>query len=171
MIGCPGCKALHPLNTVFCDECGECLIGDGGEREPVAASLSRSAISRRVRSNDGTIPGQHTISGDESVITLAIGETGDTVCVPLDVVTVLGRLDEEKSNYPDVDLSVHGGLEAGVSRRHARIYCELGEVVIEDLGSANGSVLNGEQLLPYATYALGDGDELWLGRMKIAVAI
>src|SRR6185312_17333505 len=47
----------------------------------------------------------------------------------------------------------------GISRRHARIYQQGGEVVIEDLGSANGTSVNGT---PVATQMLKDGDKIRL---------
>src|SRR4051812_20804434 len=34
----------------------------------------------------------------------------------------------------------------GVSRRHARIYVQDGQVLVEDAGSANGTFLDGEKL-------------------------
>ncbi|MCP3105002.1 FHA domain-containing protein [Myxococcus sp. K15C18031901] len=52
--------------------------------------------------------------------------------------------------------------EGGVSRTHARVYSEGGTVYIEDLGSANGTFVNGERiaeptaLTPQSEVVLGD---------------
>ena len=51
----------------------------------------------------------------------------------------------------------------GVSRCHARILVTGGEAVLEDLGSKNGTDLNGQRLV--AGCALCDGDRLRLGTM------
>lgn len=52
--------------------------------------------------------------------------------------------------------------EGGVSRKHARFFLEGDEVMVEDLGSANGTIVNGERidgptkLDPAAAIVLGD---------------
>ena len=53
----------------------------------------------------------------------------------------------------------------GVSRRHARIVVDGEHVVLEDLGSQNGTYLRGERILGRAT--LVDGDEVRLGPVSI----
>jgi pSer/pThr/pTyr-binding forkhead associated (FHA) protein len=49
----------------------------------------------------------------------------------------------------------------GVSRRHATIHISGGGVTLEDLGSKNGTWLNGERL--FAPAELHDGDRIRLG--------
>jgi pSer/pThr/pTyr-binding forkhead associated (FHA) protein len=52
--------------------------------------------------------------------------------------------------------------EGGVSRKHARFYVEAGKVLVEDLGSANGTYVDGERvaeptpLTPQSQVVLGD---------------
>jgi diguanylate cyclase (GGDEF)-like protein len=53
----------------------------------------------------------------------------------------------------------------GVSRRHARVVVQGGEVFVEDLGSANGTLLNGNRIV--AKEVLKDGDKLALGSTVI----
>lgn len=52
----------------------------------------------------------------------------------------------------------------GISRRHARIFQQGGEVVIEDLKSANGTIVNGT---PVTMQLLKDGDKIRLGSTTI----
>ncbi len=52
----------------------------------------------------------------------------------------------------------------GISRRHARIVNEGGTLFIEDLNSANGTVVNGS---PVAKQRLEDGDKIRLGPTTI----
>src|SRR5262249_18804959 len=47
-----------------------------------------------------------------------------------------------------------------VSRRHAQVSCENGTYVVEDLGSHNGTYLNGRRIA--GREALSDGDQLTL---------
>jgi pSer/pThr/pTyr-binding forkhead associated (FHA) protein len=84
---------------------------------------------------------------------------------------VLGRLDATRGVFPDVDLTPDGGLEGGVSRRHARIQRQRTQFFIEDLGSANGTFLNGQRLTPYLPHPLHDGDELQIGRIRLQIGI
>ncbi|AKU95223.1 response regulator/GGDEF domain protein [Labilithrix luteola] len=48
----------------------------------------------------------------------------------------------------------------GISRRHCRVLQIGGQVIIEDLGSANGTLVNGEMV---QHQALNDGDKIRLG--------
>jgi DNA-binding winged helix-turn-helix (wHTH) protein len=53
----------------------------------------------------------------------------------------------------------------GVSRHHARIMVTNGEATIEDLGSKNGTQLNGTRITRPAR--LADGDQIGLGAVKL----
>jgi len=55
-------------------------------------------------------------------------------------------------------------IDDGISRRHARIFQHGGEVVIEDLKSSNGTVVNGT---PVTMQLLKDGDKIRLGSTTI----
>jgi hypothetical protein len=50
--------------------------------------------------------------------------------------------------------------EQGASRRHLEIDKSIDGYVVKDLGSSNGTMLNGEKMIPYKSYPLGTGDKL-----------
>lgn len=76
----------------------------------------------------------------------------------------IGRWDADGGIFPDVDLD-QDDPEAKVSRRHARIVCQDGQYVLEDLGSTNGTFVNrGRRLLPGNRHPLNDGDEIIVGK-------
>ncbi|MFQ3582395.1 MAG: FHA domain-containing protein [Chloracidobacterium sp.] len=76
----------------------------------------------------------------------------------------IGRWDADGGIFPDVDLD-QDDPEAKVSRRHARIVCQEGQYVLEDLGSTNGTFVNrGRRLLPGNRHPLNDGDEIIVGK-------
>ncbi len=58
-------------------------------------------------------------------------------------------------------------FDEGVSRAHARILSEGDEVWVEDLGSRNGTFVNGERLTSNAKVQLADGDKIQVGRTTI----
>ena len=82
----------------------------------------------------------------------------------------LGRNDPQQVVFPEIDLTDHRGKEYGVSREHACIIQRNDAVEVEDLGSTNGTLLNGERLIPYIPKPLRDGDQLRLGKLQIKVS-
>jgi pSer/pThr/pTyr-binding forkhead associated (FHA) protein len=81
----------------------------------------------------------------------------------------IGRLDAVNDIVPDLDLTPSAELGDGISRLHCRVHQRGSTYLVEDIGSANGTFLNGERLTPYMPYPLENGDELQLGRFKIKV--
>jgi len=81
---------------------------------------------------------------------------------------IVGREDPYSGIYPDVDLCPHGAEEGGVSRRHARIVRTGLRYTIEDLNSTNMTYVNRRQVQPGAPVDLHDGDEIRLGRVRMA---
>jgi pSer/pThr/pTyr-binding forkhead associated (FHA) protein len=51
-----------------------------------------------------------------------------------------------------------------VSRRHAEIRCERGEFRVVDVGSLNGTYVNGE---PIHSAVLANGDEIRMGKFRL----
>jgi len=78
--------------------------------------------------------------------------------VPVDAETVIGRAD-------DADLTL---ADAGVSRAHARVSAGASGASIEDLGSSNGTFVNGERIT--GSRQLQDGDEIQLGGAILRVS-
>jgi pSer/pThr/pTyr-binding forkhead associated (FHA) protein len=102
-------------------------------------------------------------------IRLKIGEHAREVEATLNKAIHMGRLDPASDVFPEIDLTNDNGLEKGVSRRHARILKREGTVVVEDLGSINGTFINGKRLAPYLPEVLHHGDQLQLGKLLIEV--
>ena len=84
---------------------------------------------------------------------------GDRSIAVAEGETILGRALEATIRF-DVP---------GVSRRHACIRVEGANVVVEDLGSQNGTFVRGERIASRA--ALGDGDELRLGPVSVRIRL
>jgi hypothetical protein len=78
--------------------------------------------------------------------------------------TVIGRLDPHRGIRPDSDLSRHDQASR-VSRRHARILARDDQYFVEDLGSSNGTFLNGRvRLSPQSPLQLNPGDTIRIGQ-------
>jgi diguanylate cyclase (GGDEF)-like protein len=75
----------------------------------------------------------------------------------------IGSVHRLRSGETFIGRSQSAGLritEDGVSRRHARIFFDRGRVTIEDLGSANGTFVNGIRV---DRIPLSDGDRIRIG--------
>lgn len=85
------------------------------------------------------------------------------------VELVIGRVDPDTGQSPDIDLEHFGGTEKGVSRRHASIIRKDGSLNIVDAGSHNGTYLNGQRLIAHQPRVLRDGDDIRLGFLVLRV--
>jgi pSer/pThr/pTyr-binding forkhead associated (FHA) protein len=81
----------------------------------------------------------------------------------------IGRSDPTQGYVADLDLTAASGRSAGVSRRHATIYLANDVLHIRDLGSANGTLVNGVRLEPQHLYRLHEGDKISVGQLDLLV--
>jgi len=85
---------------------------------------------------------------------------------------IIGRSTGNSAMAPDIDMAELGAAELGVSRLHLSMMYEsdANAVRVYDLGSANGSYINGQKLHPKEVRMLRNGDELRLGRLILSVS-
>jgi len=102
---------------------------------------------------------------------IKVSSTGRHIQLPSAPEMHVGRLDAAHGIFPDLDLPPDGGLDEGVSRRHCKLHRQGSTFLIEDVGSANGTFLNGQRLTPYLPHVLKDGDEVQVGCIKLQVII
>ena len=72
--------------------------------------------------------------------------------------TVIGRGDQANLRLPDV----------GISRRHARLDYDGAQVVLTDLGSTNGTMVNGQRV---SAVALNPGDMIQIGTTTLTFRV
>ncbi len=147
MIECPSCGARQIENSLFCDECGTELVG---------------GVKRVFGSQGGGVDIKFTLDGEE---------TGRSLRVRLVDEMLIGRLNADNGESPDIDLDEWGGVEAGVSRRHAVLRLCGDGINLKDLGSINGTRINDKMLTPYVEQPLSEGDTLTLGGLRVTVDI
>jgi CRP-like cAMP-binding protein len=80
---------------------------------------------------------------------------------------LIGRFDSVTGMHPDVDLT-NEDQSRNISRRHARVVCKEGRFfVAEEIGTMNGTFLNGTKLANGVLTPISDGDELMLCRLAL----
>lgn len=83
----------------------------------------------------------------------------------------IGRTDPNRGIHPEIDLSRYDPA-ARVSRKHAVISAQGSQFFIEDLGSSNGTVLNGTTKLPKnKPHLLMSGDEIKFGETTLKFVV
>jgi hypothetical protein len=82
---------------------------------------------------------------------------------------LIGRSDSAQAFRPDFDLLPFGAQDAGVSRRHALLFTSTNGLYLRDLGSTNGTRINGMRLEANQSYRLHEGDDLELGQIHMTL--
>jgi hypothetical protein len=182
---CPNCGHRNRPGIIFCENCGASLLG----HSPIGTkSLGGTSSLEAEPGNKSDAPGQAQAQPTPMppAVNAAIASVGSdmfktgwslrmeveggqtpVILVPRQEL-ILGRRDPATGAMPDLDMTPFAGYRMGVSRRHAAIRLAEGTFLdLWDLGSSNGTFLNGTRLVAYRPYRLRDGDEIRLGQMAI----
>ncbi len=156
---CPYCAHNNREGVLYCEECGQVLYS---EQAVVTATkkLQIGTGNLTTKSGWGTARFTHT-----ATIILHVRDSQQSIEVKPQEETILGRYDGSSMSTPTVDLTPFGAYENGVSRIHAAIRRGEDTLTLVDLGSVNGTHLNGQRLIPNQPRVLRDGDEVRLGKL------
>lgn len=161
MIVCKNCKHQEPAGAIFCSECGMQLIQLDVQKTqnigPDTGEIKTTPTSGNV--NPSTWISLHLLDNGQI---LPIGDRTEFT---------LGRISDKQPIMPDIDLTPHQAFEHGVSRLHAVIRLHEGQVSVMDLGSANGTYVNGVRLFANTDSPLRNNDILALGKLKIQIML
>lgn len=165
MIECPNCHNQELPGALFCRECGTQLVDLPG--------MTTQTIPDSVM--NGTQPDllEHLAPPPPTDVAISIFIMGSGEILPLEGRTefTLGRSAEGQPVLPDIDLASYRAYEAGVSRLHVSITLGNEQALATDLGSANGTRINGLKIPPHKPVAVKHGDILTLGRLRIQLLI
>ncbi|MBN1963314.1 MAG: FHA domain-containing protein [Anaerolineae bacterium] len=154
LVKCERCGFRVPPNQRYCAQCGRPVLSPPMsviEREPASERRGRTACD----------PGLSVI--------LQVLPSGTCLTLGLDEPVILGRGGETET--PGLlDLSDYNALWHGVSRHHCLLRRRDARLVVTDLGSANGTFLNGELISPHHEYVVARGDKLILGTLHLIVS-
>jgi len=113
---------------------------------------------------------QQNLEGDAGIIlnmltagkSLALGERNEAT---------IGRITKGQPIVPDIDLTPFNAYESGVSRMHVSLKEKDDQITVTDLGSANGTRINGKKISAQIAYQINPGDILTLGKFKIQILL
>ncbi len=95
---------------------------------------------------------------------------GIELTLPAGTKLIVGRHDKSATAIiPDVDLARFDAENLGVSRQHMELSWRSGLIYVTDMGSTNGTLLNGQRLVAGIERILRDNDELVIGHMRAIV--
>lgn len=165
MIVCPNCRSNQLDGAIFCLDCGASLMTETTQESTRQIGAGNAPVTAGLSERTGTDP------IGSPAIALVVAHSGRRLRFDIDEELLIGRADTNKGIHPDIDLGPEGGFDAGVSRRHAIVTRRESSFLIEDLGSANGTFVNGRRLAPQAAVPLRSGDELKCGTLVLRVEI
>ncbi|MBC8159834.1 MAG: FHA domain-containing protein [Roseiflexaceae bacterium] len=168
MLRCPNCQSGQIDGTVFCTVCGASLAAPVRRQSTTLFKKGlRPEATEPVAMADAAPP----VAPSEARLALYVLPSGRQMRLKLQEELLIGRRDSGRGITPDVDLSDDGGFNAGVSRRHAIISWDEGDLFVEDLGSPNGTFVNEQRIKPQQRAPLRNGDTLRCGMLTLRVEL
>lgn len=168
MIKCPTCQAENIINALYCNQCGAYLLEDDLKKtDPLAGDDTgwmgdTLEIESAARPQPGLAP---------AAIRLRIGPEKRVVEMSLEKPILIGRGDADSNIFPEIDVTDDIAPDKSVSRRHAVITKAENQVIVEDVGSINGTYVNGKRLASHNPEPLNNGDTLQCGKLLIEVEL
>jgi len=161
-VACPHCGKYNRAGEVVCYSCGNVMsMGESEYRTHVFTNPLRGAEGDDYFGADSVL-----------ILTARINQRQYEIRPQnMDREIVLGRASSRSPMSPDIDLSDSDANRLGVSRQHLSIHydTQYNTLTVFDLGSANGTLINGQRLHPHEVRVLHHNDELRLGNMLLFV--
>ena len=179
-----GQRAISRRHARILAHQGHHLLEDMGSTNGTMVNMQRLKIGQKVMLQ----PGDRVLFGDHRFYYRPAPEMQATGNEPLDAYVwvtftgrrfalppfgemIVGRSDRAIGFAPDIDLEGEEEAAVVVARRHVKISARENRHYVEDLGSANGTKLNGEVLHIGERGLLEPGDHIWLGGCVLAYDI
>jgi hypothetical protein len=167
---CPTCSHTELSGSLFCSECGTQLVYSKEDEAPSTVVYPKDRKKKPGVPVEPPAPPFPAGITDAS-ITLQVADSGQLIPLQGWGEITLGRITGNQPVVPDIDLGPYQAFQAGVSRLHASIRIGSDGVKISDLGSSNGTRVNGKKLAAHTPQTLKHGDLLTLGMLRLQVLI
>jgi len=169
MILCPNCQHHEMAGALFCSDCGAQLVfSESLSTQAIYRSQSDTVLGSTSKQTNIPMPPAAAI---DAIVSLHLLESGQILPLIGRNEFTIGRVAEGQPILPDVDLSTFEAYAQGVSRLHAVLKIKMEGIFITDLGSSNGTRVNGQKIPANQDFALNHGDIISLGKIKIQLLI
>jgi transcription initiation factor TFIIIB Brf1 subunit/transcription initiation factor TFIIB len=170
MIVCPNCRHNNMNGAMFCSECGAHLVSPDNL---VTQNIAPDQKDMEEDLSGRPVVGVHRVAGSklDTWGTLHLLETGQMLPLSDRSEFTLGRISDGQPIMPDIDLSPYHAYANGVSRLHAVVKRKDEQILLMDLGSSNGTYLNGKRIPPNVEQILRHGDVAMFGKLKIQILL
>jgi hypothetical protein len=156
---CPTCHEPYHADDVVCPHC--------------RIRLLRTGITNKIAQNDiatvAVLTKQVQFVQNISDVRIVLEINHKVLSLPNLPQIVLGRV-TGNGDLPDIDLSSFSAQDFGVSRQHLKVVRDK-LFYVEDIGSTNGTYINGMRLAPYTQYMLRHSDTLTIGQLLARVGL
>lgn len=166
MIKCLACNQQEYEGELFCSNCGARLWASPGETIPTIGFTNTAVLKG---SSEASKPLMATVDTQELTAGQIAVQTGQAIILLNGKSEYLIGREGGENEIPEVNLGPHGGRDKGVSRRHAVLRVDRRQLLLMDLGSSNGTWLNGAQLSANEPVRLENGDEIRLGKLMVKI--
>ena len=150
--------------SVFCGFCGQRIVATDlfcafcGAKQPLAQQGVHAEI-------------YHTPAATARLVIEGTSELSAPIYALQKDDNLIGRRDPMSNIFPEVDLSKYDP-QTKISRRHAKIWRDGTAFMLEDLGSSNGTVIEGTatnvfKLPAHQPYKLSSGDRIKTGDTRL----
>lgn len=103
------------------------------------------------------------ISDRHEIYRFQLDASGEEYYLNRDAETTIGRIDPVTGIRPDVDLT-NADIQRSVSRRHAKVLHQGSEFkIVEEIGTMNGTFVNGRRIPTGSPVAIKDTDRIRCG--------
>jgi FHA domain len=176
---CPDCLTPHEADTGnFCEICGYNFLTNAKGGDPLSSFPSPVNLSPTINVAPAVAipaPGvveqwQLAISIDPTLATPDSPPAPTQAPITIDLTqstNLIGRTSQARAIHPEIPID----WDDAVSSRHAILTLQPnGSLVLRDIGSSNGTMVNGKEIAIMADISIESGDEITLGhwtRIKV----
>lgn len=165
---CPSCGHINPQGALYCDQCWAVLQTTRSDPRRTTLTVSAVRVDDPVTDGRQTTRTAHLGKLAPYAIAIYVEDRDEPLIVSLISQVALGRA-TESDVQTRIDLSPFGAREKGVSRQHCTLKRIGGGMMIQDMGSSNGTWMDGVRLQPYQPTLIVSGARLQLGRLELQV--
>lgn len=160
----------EPQDANALDEMKEGTSTTRDINEDASEALKRFEVEQQAKRQEQAGLGYAPIE-DAANVSIEVQSAMTPLVITFKDEIVIGRRDPATQDAPEVDLSPYGAYQMGISRRHAIIRLRSKRLEVYDLGSRNGTYVNGKRLTAHQPVTLSNGATVRIGKLEMKIYV